>query len=296
MEKAVLKTLVYSDIFDYPLLAWEIHKWLIQKKTSLKEVEKSLKDLIKKNKVQKYKDFYFLKGRRGLVKKRILREKISKSHFDQINSLSKIFKIIPFIKLVGVTGSLAVKNSDKDDDIDLIIVTEKNRLFLSRLLLLFLLELLGVRRKKQDDPRLVYKKICANIILDEGQLAQYNKNIYLAHEVLQMIPLWQKGNVYSKFLEDNYWVFDFLPNWLSTQYPSYQKPSKSKKSSKNFLTKVVNFTEEVSKNFQLNYMGKPTGKERISENALYFHPIDYQEKVLKEYKIRLDKALGSKRR
>src|SRR5262245_34090416 len=48
MESAILKTLIYADIFDYPLKAWEIHKWLIsKKKCELSEVEESLRRLVK---------------------------------------------------------------------------------------------------------------------------------------------------------------------------------------------------------------------------------------------------------
>lgn len=290
MEKAILKTLNYFDIFDYPLNPWEIHKWLLGQKATLYQVEGGLKKIEKKEKIGSFKGFYFLKGRKSLVNKRLVREKISDSHLKEVRYFSKLFKIVPFLKMVGVSGSLSMKNSDKNDDIDLFVVTKRKRLYLSRLWLLFLLEVLGKRRKKGEKGEEIVKKYCINILLDEDNLAQKDNNIYIAHEVLQMMPLWERDEMYSKYLSANEWAMKMLPNWITNfviNEKGKNKKSKRKANKTNLLNNVLNFLEYLAKSYQLKIMKKPKGKERIWEGALYFLPDDNQEKILSEYKLRI---------
>jgi hypothetical protein len=293
IQRAILRTLSYSDIFDFPLKAWEIHKWLIGERASLRDVELELGQLLKRKKIGSIKGYYFLGNRKGLVKKREEREKISEEHLAEVKSIMQLFKIVPWLRLVGISGSLAMKNSDKSDDIDLFLVTGKGRLFLTRLLILFLLETLGRRRKRREKDGDVYKKYCVNILLEEDSLAQQDNNIYIAHEVLQMVPVWERGGIYSKYLEENEWVFGYLPNWLTTVGQDEKlkiKDQKYRLKIKNFKgNSLVNFLESVVRKFQLSYMGEPQGRERIGEGSLYFLPEDRSESILKIYKDRIGK-------
>lgn len=217
MEKAILKTLIYADIFDYPLKAYEIHKWLIGRKAFLRQIDKALEKLRVKGKAERVKDYYFLKGKEGLIRKRHIREKQAHKFLLKAKIITWFLKIIPWIKLVGISGGLAMENAQKSDDIDLFIVTSKNRLWTVRLLVLGLLSVIGQRRKVGEKGRKIAGKICLNTLLEEDRLGQGKGDIYLAHEVLQMKVLWQKDGIYSRYLEDNNWVFRFLPNWISSK-------------------------------------------------------------------------------
>src|SRR3989344_4633118 len=146
MDKAILKTLAYADIFDYPLKINEIHKWLIGRKANLRQAEKVLSKLSKKGKVKSKKEYYFLARREEIVKRRLQNEKISKIYFRKAKIIAQILKVIPWIKLVGVSGGLAMNNVLRKDDIDLFVITAKNRLWITRLLSLGLLSLTGRRR------------------------------------------------------------------------------------------------------------------------------------------------------
>lgn len=324
MEKAILKTLIYADIFDYPLKAWEIHKWLIGKKGTLHQVEKALKRKRLESGIKNQEGYYFLKNRKGLVKKRLDKERSSNKLFKRAVWVGNILRVIPWIKLIGVSGNLAMKNSTRKDDIDFFIITQSKRLWISRLLVLLVLGFLGKRRSREDKE--VGGKVCVNLLLEEDQLIQKKKDLYTAHEVLQMRVLWQRENIYSKFLEENEWVFKFLPNWTSSvrmigdvrglaknawgpvKYTndgvarhSHARESNSLRSNRDslrvrtsshsavILGNLLNFLEVSSRFVQLRYMGEVRGKERISESALYFHPLDYRERILKEYNKALEK-------
>lgn len=286
MEKAILRTLSYGDIFDYPMKAWEIHKWLIGRKVTLRQVDKALGKLYQASSIKHQGGYYYLPNRKGLVAKRVERKKQSEKYINTAKWVSGIFKLIPWILLVGVSGGLAMENAARGDDIDLFVVTQRKRLWLTRLGLLGILGVLGKRRKRGDFGENAAGKVCINIILDEDSLVQKDKDIYLAHEVLQMRVLWERSGIYQKFLEENSWVFKYLPNWVGTKgFMNYDLRLKSK-STKIHLTSIINHQSVIDKIerffkwMQLKYMGKPFGEERVYEGALYFHPEDKRKEIL----------------
>lgn len=272
MEKAILKTLIYADIFDYPLKGYEVLKWLIGKEATLEKVEKALNRLIKKRKLEKFKDFYFLKSQKKLIAKRLRQQKNSQKFLLKARILSQTLKIIPWIKLVGISGGLAVDNCSKKDDIDLFLITDTNRIWLSRIFAIIIFDLLRVRRKVDMKPTQVSGKFCFNTILDEDHLTQSFKDLYTAHEVLQMKLLWQREGIYTKYLSDNDWAFEYLPNWTSRI--KYSKVKKDKGA------KIIDLLELLAKWFQLKIMKEVKGGERIEEGGLYFHPNDARAKIL----------------
>jgi len=143
LKKAILKTLAYADVFDYPLLKKEIWRFLIKerKEGELKTEEEGkgfsweLKELIKKSLCKEKKGFYFLPGREKIINLRKRRQKYSEKKIKIAEKIALILRKIPWVKMVGVTGALAMRNAEKKDDIDLLIIAVKNRLWLTRFLL-----------------------------------------------------------------------------------------------------------------------------------------------------------------
>ncbi len=207
MKSAIIKTLLYADIFDYPLKPEEVWQWLIWEKKELPSklnFEKALSDF------KKIKGLYSLNDKRELVILRKQREKYSAKKFIKARKISRIAGIIPLVKFVGITGALAMENAKEDDDIDFLIITASGWLWTTRFLITILLNLLGVRRKPQDK---VFKdKICLNLFLEEDHLGFKKQNLFLAHEISQVRPLVDKNKTYQRFLAANKWVKNYLPN------------------------------------------------------------------------------------
>lgn len=210
--QAILRTLVYADVFDYPLTRQEISKFLISE--SPQKIPDRPQGVAQKN------GFYFLAGREKIAAIRKKREKWSKDKLKIAQRIAGWLKLIPTIKMVAVTGALAMENSDKNDDIDLLIVTGRHRLWLTRLLTVLLVELVARRRRPGDLPagrqgKNVRDKICLNMFLDEDHLAvpKNEQDLFSAHEVCQLRPLWSKDHGYQNFLDSNLWVKKFLANW-----------------------------------------------------------------------------------
>jgi len=92
VEEAILRTLKY---LGRPLRAWEIHKWLIGKKASLRDVEKIINKMIDKKKVIYDRGYY------SLSKKTVdLREEDLESSI-----LGNLFKLNPSVKMVCFNGN-----------------------------------------------------------------------------------------------------------------------------------------------------------------------------------------------
>lgn len=208
--QAILRTLAYADVFDYPLTKEEIWKFLIsEKKVSFEKIHKELEP--KNLPVDSEGKYFFLKGRNKIVKTRKIREKWSDKKLKVARRVAIWLKMIPWVKMVAVTGALSMKNAKKDDDIDLFFITDTDRLWLSRGIVVTFLRLFGLYRR----PQKVKDMICPNMLLDEAHLRVPKKeqNLFTAHEVCQLKLIWQKENLYQKFLEENQWAKKYLANW-----------------------------------------------------------------------------------
>jgi len=290
LQKAIISTLVYGDIFDYPLNSEELYKFLISNKPlNFSEFKKAL-TLIYANKkrINSNNGYYFLSGRDETVKLRKKREGWSKKKIKIAENAAWWLKLIPWVKMVGVTGSLALLNSDNDDDIDILIVSARNRLWLTRLLTTTFVELTGMRRhplEYKECKEKIRNKICLNMFLDEDHLVVPKKeqDLFTAHEACQMRMLWDKDDTYQKFLYKNSWVKEFLPNGIDTKILRYYDTKR--KRNKRFS--VLNIIENLARNFQLWYMKKRRTTETITEGIIRFHPQDARAWILKEYNLKL---------
>jgi len=227
------------------------------------------------------------------------REIWSKKKMEFAKRIGWWFRFVPTISLVGVTGGLAMANAKKQDDIDLFFVTKKGTLWVSRLVTTLIAELLGVRRRPKDTK--VMNKVCLNMFMaeDAAALPPKERDLFAAHEVLQMVPLWERDGTYQKFLAANSWVKKFLPNAWKEKYEMINVQC-TMRGIRVFLD-IVHFTlriiEPIARFVQLWYMRNRRTNEVISGSIIRFHPTDARVWVrdalgarLARYNIPLDKV------
>ena len=212
LGRAVLRTLVYADIFSYPLKASEVERWLISQKPRF-GVQKELAERVKDSRLVKKGNYYCLPGREAIVDIRKEREISSNKKFMIAKRLSRLLNFLPTVRMVAVTGSLAMTNTEEEEDIDLLIITAKNRIWLTRLAVILLTEIVAKRRRPKE--KAWKNKICLNMFLEEDKLCVVpeERNLFTAHEGFQVYPLSVKGDIYQKFIKENEWCKRFLPNW-----------------------------------------------------------------------------------
>ena len=108
LTKHILATLAYYDVMDYPLTAFEVHKYLTQtnnsqltthnEKSSLLDVLNGLENEKLRKFVEEYQGFYFLKGQQGLVGQRLERNKIAESKYKILLRTAKWLCFVPHIQ------------------------------------------------------------------------------------------------------------------------------------------------------------------------------------------------------
>ncbi len=291
MQKQLLQTLVYADIFDYPLSLLELERFLIGRrgigaKTAPKTLLEILSDIkhlpTGKAGVDTDGELYFLKGREKIVGLRKKREEWSKEKWRIARKAAEKLKWFPLIKLIGVTGALAMNNGKKEDDIDLLVITSRSALWLTRLAIFLLAPFLRIRRRKPGEQK-IKNKICFNLFLEENHLRIVPENLFLAHEICQMKPILNRGRTYERFLWENRWAKDYLPNAV----PNFKFQISDFKSS----GPILNFFNYLAFQAQLLYMRPKMTVEKVSLHQAFFHPQNLQEKILARYEVKLKEII-----
>src|SRR5215207_9589054 len=173
---SVLQTLVYADIFDYPLTAQEVYRYLTSGGASAEEVAGVLSN---KTFFTRVGDYFTLHGREKIVETRKRRATIAAQLWPKAVRYGRIIARLPFVRMITVTGSLAMNNTQEEQDIDYMIVTAPGHLWTCRALSLLVArwaELEGV-------------KLCPNYLVTTNALAFKERSLYVAHELTQMVPL-----------------------------------------------------------------------------------------------------------
>ena len=197
LQRAILLSVVYADVFDYPLTAGEIHRYC-GVKVPFTTLYAEIEDF---GLLRRCGDFYTLPGRESLVDVRAHREERSFTLWPQALHYGRAIASLPFVRMIAVTGSLAVNNVEDRADIDYFIVTEPGRLWTCRALALALGRLAAVKGFN----------LCPNYIVTTRALEFQDRNLYVAHELAQMVPL-SGLNIYAEIRRLNGWVAGFLPN------------------------------------------------------------------------------------
>lgn len=214
VSRVILQTLAYAAVFDYPLTESEINRFLITpRKISPDQIRKNLVLLHRKKKIFKKHGFYYLPNSENMIALRKRRAFFSRPKLKIAYQAADWLRLIPTIKMTAITGALAMNNTQKNDDVDLLIVSRRGAVWLTRLLTVLLMELVSRRRRPNDQK--FKDKICLNMFLDENHLALpvKERNLYTAHEVVQIKLLWEKDHLYQKFINQNLWFQKYLANW-----------------------------------------------------------------------------------
>jgi hypothetical protein len=279
-EKAILKTLLYADLFDYPLTKTEISNFLISdKKIETRELFVALKN--QHLPIEELDGYFYLSGKKSLVMKRKEREKISVRKLKKAKEIINKISFIPSIKLIGISGALSMKNCDEDDDIDLFVITDKQLAWMTRLLLVILLTVFGVYRNRSSKDH--SNKICLNMILDESNVGftKGNQDLYTAHEIVQLLPIFNKAKMYEKFIGENLWVKNYIPNFKIAKEAIFHKNNAVGRTIV-FIFKSLRL-EAIARFLQLSYMKNHQTKEITRPGFLKFHPYDYKKHTLTHY-------------
>ena len=200
-ELAILKTVLYASIFDYPLTLEELHSSLLEATLAKAAVLAKYRSSETLQKVVEFREgFFFPGGRFSLVEKRQKRQIASRSLLDRNRWVLKLICAIPNTRLVALSGSAAHGNAELDSDIDLFIVTRKKCVWGVAVSALLLTKMLGYRRM-----------VCCNLVLSETRLKIDQEDLFTANQIGHLKPL-VGYQTYLHFLAKNPFVGEHYPN------------------------------------------------------------------------------------
>lgn len=220
LQRAILLTVLYADLFDYPLTADEIYHRLIGVPAGPGDFQRDLISLAGPY-LSEAGGYFTWRGREVLVALRQERLAAGQLAWSWALRYARWLARIPFVRMIAVSGSLAVDNSGPEADIDLFIITERDRLWISRLGLVLFRVL-----TRRLSGRFSFAA-CPNYLVSMSALEIEQQDLYTAHEVIQIVPLWGT-QAYTQFLQANEWVRRFLPQagtgrqdrWLAAGQPA----------------------------------------------------------------------------
>ncbi len=163
IKEAIIEVIAFFDLFDYPLTRQEIWKYAkIRQNTPI--IINNILDRGELNNIAEQRNgFYFLSGRENIIKIRMAKYNYTDKKIKRALRVAKLFKFIPWIKMIAVGNIIGSHNLKKKSDIDFFIITESGRIWITRFFCAGLMELLGLRPKEGDEQ----DKICLSFFVSE---------------------------------------------------------------------------------------------------------------------------------
>jgi hypothetical protein len=203
LHPSILKVVAYFDLFSYPVSLEEIH-FFLDREVQETSLEAGLEALVAEERLFRLETFYSLRNDPSLVRRRIKGNR----HADELliiaDKISRFLYQFPYVRGIGISGSLSKHYADEDADIDYFIITRSNRLWIARTFMhLF---------KKWSFLTGRQHWYCMNYFIDEEALEIVEKNIFTATELITLLPACGNGGL-VRFFDANNWVTSFLPRY-----------------------------------------------------------------------------------
>lgn len=222
MQAIILSVLVHYGSYDQPITLSQLHSFL-PKKISFKKLKKEVDELVFCQKIYKKGDYLYTK--QSVFKNFLKKKKIASRLLKTAELYLKIISFLPFIRGVGISGSLALGAGRDGDDVDCFIITSDNTAWIARIFALAIARIYLFLRGESLDT------FCLNLFFETSSLSvpKSRQNLQVAREVLQVLPVINKKNIFLKFYNDNSFVYKYFPNRRNvTKYDSQSTISNHK--------------------------------------------------------------------
>lgn len=264
LKKSVTQTVQYSQYFNYCLSPKELHFWLISSQTvSFAKLKPFLPSTLASTQSLNFHSQQKIKNASWLI---------------------KFFPIIPTIRFVGITGSVAANNAKPGDDTDFFIITTSNSLWFTRLLLTIILIFTKHRRLPNNPNQDLSHAFCFNLWLEEGSLliSPDKQNLYSAREILQTNPIYDPDSLYQQLLLQNSWISHYHANAYSSLLS--QKTLLATPKQNLIISMIITPLNLLLYYLQKIYMKPKITHETVTYHTAFFHPTNYFHKLQKGLK------------
>lgn len=194
---AVLRLVLYFDVFDHPLSSAELAMWLGAGSAD------AIEALLAAGRLVATGDRLHLPGRDAGVPRRRERAIAAERLWPTARRSARFLAHFPWIRGVLVTGGLSKNSVGDDDDVDFLLLVDPGRVWLAKSALQL------VRRALPPAGR---EALCTNYLLatDHLQIPAPERDIYAAVELVTARPLFGPEACGALFAE-NLWVRNWFP-------------------------------------------------------------------------------------
>lgn len=202
-EVSLIEVLLYFGIFRYPLKPEEVVLFSsLSSPLNNPEATQVLNKLVDAGMVYEYNGYYSLYDDASQLKRRLEGNAKAETYMIKAARYGRIIQSFPFVRCVCVSGSLSKGFVDEKGDIDYFIITQPQRLWISRTLLIAFKKIFLLNS---------HRYFCVNYFVDTNHLEIPDKNIFTATELLTLQPLTGSEH-FNHLMRANPWAAPFLPN------------------------------------------------------------------------------------
>lgn len=220
--KSVISTIAFYDaVGKTPLTKVELYKYLISKE-GLAHI--SFGDFVEffdrewetlKTVICHRRSFYYLLSNKDGYARRIQIGKTGIKKWRVSRRMVRLISFLPYVRMVAITGSLALHTTHKGSDIDVLIVARPGHIWTTRMLVSALTHVLKRRRYGKR----IQDRICLNHFITNFDLALRPQNLFSAHIAETMIRVWgkdevQRQGVSSRTIAPRFWLLYALCSFV----------------------------------------------------------------------------------
>ena len=285
-ELSIVKTLIYFDIFDYPLSEKEIKRFLVHSVND-SAFQSALQQLVANKAIFKIGEFYSLRDDSKKAEKRLQGNRRAQKLLLKAVKIGAFLHKFPFVRAIAISGSLSKNYAEEKADIDFFVITKADRLWVARTILHLFKKFTFLIGRQH-----LY---CMNYFIDEKTLPIQEKNIYTATEIVTLFPV-SGSQAIHKFFEVNSWVEEWLPDYgLQNDLKISEKGSFFKKMGEWVFNKKIGdrvdnflFTWTTSRWRKKEKLGRRNTKGKIMNLVTGKHfsksnPEAFQERIIEAY-------------
>ena len=207
-ELAVLRSVTYAAMFEYPLSLEQLHASLIGVRADAATVAAWWRnsELLQAT-IDLQEGLYFPAGRADLLHTRARREALSCDLLARDRRILSVVAAMPFVRMVALSGSLAHLNAERSADLDLFVITAPHRVWSVTLSLLVIARLFGWRRR-----------MCLNYVISEDALRVEPPDLFSANQIIHLRPI-LGDEIFARFVGANPFVREIYPNFALEPEP-----------------------------------------------------------------------------
>ena len=299
LSDRIISTIKFFDLQDYPLTAFEVWRYLVSEVTPLKSlldehfelkfnpnpitpvpvhfdtILGQLEALVESGGLVMVNGFYTFPHRKVTIGTRLTNYRFGIKREQRIKRYLSFTRHLPFVRAISLAGSQAMGLQRKTSDIDLLIITDQNFMWMARTFLTIYFHIFGVRRHGKK----ISNRFCLNHYIAQAREVDAERNLYKGMEYSKLRAVVYPQVTKQFQVANESWIKMFFPNMNFSQ--NFSKPIST---TQKFLEKLFNhrvglWVESQLGKIQLNRI-KQDKFIFVKEDELSFHPESKHEALL----------------